>query len=329
MEEILYDGWGITPERIVTLQENVWRVDSGPERFALKQSLLKEKNLHFICTAEDSLFRHGFHDYALLLPPQNGQFYYAENNNFFTLHRWIDGEKCDFDNIGHLYNAAETLFSFHLRSREKSLKNLASSRFVCFDRYQQLAERGNELQRFYELASLSPQTYFTKLYRAYYGGFLEKTRRAQKALLCSEYPRLAKEAAGVGAFIHYDVAARNFIIQKEKALLIDFDYCCCDLPLTDLMRLIKRSLKSGAYHEAKIDAILRGYQQYRRLTRAEGEVLYALLLFPQKYWRISHRYFYEQKTNEEDYYIKKMENAVKELEKEDCWLNLLKERLEE
>jgi spore coat protein I len=158
---------------------------------------------------------------------------------------------------------------------------------------------------------------------------MEKTRRAQKELLCSEYPRLAKEAAAVGSFIHYDVAARNFIIRDKKAQLIDFDYCCCDLPLTDLMRLIKRSLKNGSHYEVKINAILNGYQQYRRLTKAEGEVLYALLLFPQKYWRISHRYFYEYKKNDEDYYIKKMENAVTELEKEDCWLNLLKERLEE
>ena len=328
MEEMLFYGWGIEPEKIVTVQDNVWRVEDGQKQFAFKRSLLKEKNLRFVCTAEDSLLRHGFFNYALLLPPKNGQLYYGEKGEFYTLHRWFDGEKCDFDNIDHLYTAAQTLFSFHLRSREKSLKNLASTRYVCFDRYQQLAERGGELQHFYEIASFSPQTYFTKLYRTYYGGFLEKTRRAQKELLCSEYPRLAREAALAGSFIHYDVAARNFIIEDNKAMLIDFDYCCCDLPLTDLMRLTKRSLKSGARCEEKIDAILNGYQQYRRLTREEGKVLYALLLFPQKYWRISHRYFYEQKTNEDDYYIKKMENAVKELEKEDHWLDLLKKRLE-
>lgn len=328
MEEMLFDGWNIEPEKIVTIQDNVWRVEAGAKRFALKRSLLKEKNLRFVCSAEDSLLRHGFCDYALLLPPKNGQLYYGEKDRFYTLHRWIDGEKCDFDNIGHLYAAAQTLCAFHLRSREKSLKNLTSNRYVCFDRYQQLAERGSELQRFYEIASLAPQTYFTKLYRTYYGGFLEKTRQAQKTLLCSDYPRLAREAAAVGSFIHYDVAARNFLLHNDRAMLIDFDYCCCDLPLTDLMRLTKRSLKSGDHCEEKIEAILSGYQQNRRLTREEGVVLYAFLLFPQKYWRISHRYFYEQKVNEEDYYIKKMENAVNELEKEDRWLDLLKKRLE-
>lgn len=329
MEKILSQGWGIKPNKITAIQENVWQVDCGQERFALKRSLLKEKNLNFICQAEASLTYHGFFDYALLVSAFDGQLYYEADEKLYTLHRWVDGEKCDFDDVGHLYTAAQTLAAFHLRSREKALLDLSSSRFVCFDRYQQLAKRGDDLRLFYELAQNLPQNYFTKLYRTYYGGFLEKTRRSQKALLCSEYPRLAKEAAAVGSFIHYDVAARNFIIRGEKAVLIDFDYCCCDLPLTDLMRLTKRSLKRGEQFAPKIDAILNGYQQFRRLTKAEGEVLLALLLFPQKFWRISHRYFLEDKNWEEDFYAKKLENAVIELEKEDRWLDLLKERLEE
>lgn len=329
MEKVLFYGWGITSAEITEVQHNVWHVDCAGERLALKRSLLKEKNLRFICQAEDSLIHHGFFDYALLLPGVGGLLYYEKDGAYYTLHRWLEGEKCDFDDDGHLYAAAKTLAAFHLRSREPSLWELDSNRLVCFDRYQQLKKRGDDLNLFYELSRNAPQTYFTKLYRSYYRGFLEKTRRAQKSLLCSEYPRLARETAAVGSFIHYDVAARNFIIQNGRAMLIDFDYCCCDLPMTDLMRLIKRSLKRGKDFEAKIDAILGGYQEFRPLSNAESEVLLALLLFPQKFWRISHRYFLEEKNWEEDFYAKKLENAVAELEKEDCWLALLKARLEE
>ena len=81
---------------------------------------------------------------------------------------------------------------------------------------------------------------------------MKKASDSRRLLLSSEYPRLEEEARKVGSFIHYDVAARNFIIQDGKAYLIDFDYCARDLPLVDLMRLMKRSLKYGNNAENKL-----------------------------------------------------------------------------
>ena len=87
---------------------------------------------------------------------------------------------------------------------------------------------------------------------------MKKASDSRRLLLSSEYPRLEEEARKVGSFIHYDVAARNFIIQDGKAYLIDFDYCARDLPLVDLMRLMKRSLKYGNNAENKLKVIIEG-----------------------------------------------------------------------
>lgn len=327
MKQRLYNGWGLRAEKITELQDNVWQIKTRDDRFALKRSMLKEKNLEFISEAERSLARHGFCRFAL---PQNtidGAPFLRTEEHCYTLHQWIDGEKCDFEIPHHLRAAAATLADFHLHSREPQLQAAARPRSNVFIRSEQMAKHIEELYTFYRRIPF-PSTPFQRLYRCCFPDIIHRAEQARKELLASEYPRLAAEAAAVGSFIHYDVAARNFIIQGSNAYLIDFDYCCCDTPLTDLMRLFKRSLKQGKREEVMISSILEGYGSYRPLTAGEGHVLCALLRFPQRFWRVSHRYFCEEQP-EESIAFKKLEQAFEEALREDHRLFLLKEKLEE
>lgn len=327
MKQLLRKGWGLSVNRIREIQNNVWRVETDRDSFALKRSLLKEKNLDFICCAETALAAHGFYHFAL---PQNtidGTSFFRFGNQCYTLHQWIDGEKCDFEIPSHLRAAAAALANFHLHSREPRLQNAEISRCNVFIRSEQMTKHIKDMYDFYRI-SANRTSSFSHAYRSFFPDMIHRAEQARKELLYSAYPRLAAEAAAVGSFIHYDVAARNFVIRGERAYLIDFDYCCCDTPLTDLMRMFKRSFKRGKDEESIVDSILTGYGSYRPLTADEGHVLCALLRFPQKFWRMSHRYFREVQVREE-INVKKLEQAFEESLWEDERLCLLKEKLEE
>lgn len=328
MEKLIERGWDIPTLTTKRIQNNVFRVKTGGGDFALKASPLKEKSLDFICAAENSLSRHGFFSYAPLIPTKTGAAFYREKGDCFTLHQWIEGNPCDFDRCSHLQAVGETLAGFHLRAREKNLPTEAKNRSGCFQRGEKLLQRLKDLDEYNDLAKTMPEDAFARVYRSLYPTLREKAQKALEQLNRSTYPRLAAEAEAVGSFIHYDVAARNFIMKEGKAYLIDFDYCCRDLPLTDLMRLTKRALKRGENYREKITAIFDSYQYDRKLSKAEAEVLCALLLFPQKFWRISHRYFSEEKDRQEEFYLKKMSYAAAELKQEDTWLEELRNRLE-
>lgn len=329
MEYILSMGWGLTAEHIEEIQNNVWQVYTNHGKFALKRSSLREKQLDFICMAENSLPQHGFYLFAVPLRCVDGKPYFLYYGRYFTLHQWIDGEKCDFQNPHHLFLTASTLGDFHLRSRDTHLSLLHTPRCNSFIRGENTSKHLRELYQFQRKAKDTHPSEFSYLFRSYFPYFIQKAERSMSLLLDSDYPRLAQEAAATGTFIHYDVAARNFIIKNKQAYLIDFDYCCCDIPLTDLMRLIKRGLKQGSNEQEKLDAILNGYQQFRPFNKEENKVLIALLTFPQKFWRISHRYFCGEISHDEDFCIKKIQLAMEESLREDQWLPILKEKLEE
>lgn len=318
--------WGIVPQYIKEIKANVWEIDTAEGRYALKASTLKEDKLDFIAGAQLHLDKCGFQNFSRPILYQDFP-YFHQDGICFTLYDWIDGEKCDFDDIGHLSLAAEALGKFHLYSRNEELLKYHHVKAAYYLWPEKLAKRIDDLERFRAMAAAEHSDFFSKMYLGFCPPLLEKAWEARRLLISSAYPRLAAEDWGVGAFIHYDVAARNFIIQKDAAYLIDFDYCALDLPIVDLMRLIKRSLKYGGNSQAKICAIVDSYCGVRPLSLEQWQVLYALLLFPQKFWRLAVRYYDCETSWQDKTFDKKIRAVVRELENEDIWLPLLRQKV--
>lgn len=318
-------GLTVTAER--KIQENVWRLETEEGPYALKRSFLSAKRLQFIDCMQRKLTDNEFWYFAHPVSLPTGAPFYQRGKDLYTLAEWIDGDRCDFDSLRHLRMAATTLAQFHLLGRSVEVQYDGGARVSYHDWPRKLRERSGEIKYFARLAKQGAPTYFKRMYLSFYRPFLRKAETAYRQLLASDYERLAQESQACGTFIHYDVAARNFIILGNHAYLIDFDYCALDLAAVDLMRLIKRALKYGKDAAAKLDAILDGYLSVRPIYRPEAVVICALLLFPQKFWRLAKRYFAGDKSWNEEDYAKRMRRAVVELEREDHWLPLLQERL--
>lgn len=327
--ESVYDivaQWNISSCDQVKIKDNVWKIFTDEGNYALKRSTLSEKKLSFIAEGQQALTRYGFWGFSHPLYCKEKP-YYEKENAFYTLYEWVEGEKCDFDNLEHLGAAAESLAAFHLYSRSVDLRQKYKKKMLYFNWNMKIKERIHDLEVFREKAAKGERRFFEKMYLGFCPLFLQKAAESQRLLLTSSYPKIAKEEMTVGAFIHYDVAARNFVIQKDRAYLIDFDYCCLDLTLVDLMRLIKRSLKYGENAAAKLDVIISSYTAVKPVSYEEWQVLYALLIFPQKYWRLGERYYSGGNDWSEETFAKKMRNTVEESEKESLWLPMFKDRV--
>ena len=328
MEELrqIIGSWQLQPLAADTVQDNVWKVYTEEGVYALKNSRLEEKRLFFIANAQRTLVRNGFQKFAHAIDMSPGQPFFRQGKDHFCLSEWVEGEPCDFNCPRHLLAAGKTLGEFHLYSRNISSFQGAEGRVSYFRWPEKFASRTGDLEDFAFLAKAKKHpNAFEQMYLSHYESFREQARSARRLLFTSDYARLAREAAQVKSFIHYDVAARNFIIQGELAYLIDFDYCALDLPAVDLMRLIKRALKDGYAAREKLMTILSGYQSMRRVTKSEFQLIYALLFFPQKFWRLSQRYFCQAHTWSDETFARKMEGTIRELGYEEKWLPLYRD----
>lgn len=325
MKEILKQGWNLQIKESKSIQSNVWEIETKHQRCILKKSNLKPEHLRYICTAEILLAENGFPLSAPLLKTvHNDLFFYHPRGNY-TLHKVLPGEKGNFNDTDHLLYAAATVGTFHNCNFGMFSTNQNRDRIP--DRLLSLAQKTQELKTMAAMAETNPDAFGKQFLK----GFTQCYKRATatlEQLENSSYSELCRISLHAGHFIHGDIAARNFIIADCSAYLIDFDYCRCDIPVMDLVRLLRRSLKS-CDDEALINTVFRGYCSKRPLLQAEFEVLKILLLFPQKFWRTAHRYYFETDKYPQIGAEKKLEAAIAESDRTQALTEKLEKRTED
>ena len=166
MKDLLENQYHIPAPAIRPLQDSVFEVGSDEGRFILKRSALKEEKLAFICEAEEALREKGFLLTAPLLKTAEGGLYAKSGEGLFTLHRFVDGRRCDFDCENDLKSAAKSLA---LLSRCGGLSDLPApeGRDLTLGHINRLQNRVHDLARFEEIALKEPLSERGKIYLRY------------------------------------------------------------------------------------------------------------------------------------------------------------------
>lgn len=299
--------------RSLTPVKSVVRIDSEHGSYALKGVSYRPAKLQFIIAAIEHVYQGGFTRLARILPDMQGNYYFTHNNHLLFLTPWVHGEQCEVRKPAHLTAATETLAEFHHYSR--GLIPPLGSRFkVMWDRWPEvLLRRAAMLEHFKEKASTLPSSPFIRLWLKHFDYYHLQAGQALSLLKSSAYTQLADLARREQTFIHRDVAGRNFIISHDqKAYLIDFDYCRFDLRLVDVQRLIERSMKKWQWNFDVAFFIISRYHQIHPLRPEEFKVMQAFMTFPQKFWRLSDRYFNRKKNWSEGKYLRRLEAIIED-----------------
>ncbi|MGM9973147.1 MAG: CotS family spore coat protein, partial [Clostridiaceae bacterium] len=108
----------------------------------------------------------------------------------------------------------------------------------------------------------------------------------------------------------------NIIIDSEEKInVIDFDYSKREIRIFDLSNFMIKVLKRNHWDIKIAIDILEAYNETSPLIEKEFKVLYAFLLFPQRFWRLANRYYYNEVNWGQNTFIRKLEGLIEEQEK--------------
>ena len=111
---------------------------------------------------------------------------------------------------------------------------------------------------------------------------------------------------------HLDLAHHNFIIDEDKVNMIDFDYCKREIRTFDISNFMIKVLKRNKWDMSFAKAIIDAYNEVSNLEECEYNVLYAYLQFPQRYWRLANRYYYNEVNWGQNTFDSKLESIINE-----------------
>lgn len=280
--------------------------DQGPKM--LKRSNVTEPKLLYIYEAMDYLFKQGFKQVPPFIPTIEGLPYVTYNGDYYFLSDWVKGRESDFRSRSDLDLVTRTLAEFHKTAKGLVLSPQAKTKFMWGKWPESFASRCQDLHKFEAIAEAKAQKGpFDRKYLANLDYYYNMGQEALQTLANSRYQELVEEAKKDRCFCHRDVAGRNFIITPDKkCFLIDFDYSRFDVRITDLFRLLERTMKKVHWDINAAKHILNIYNSVYPMEAKEYPVLLAFMQFPQKFWRLSERYYSKSKDWPDNKYAKKL-----------------------
>ena len=126
--------------------------------------------------------------------------------------------------------------------------------------------------------------------------FYEDAKKALKLLKDYDYDSFYKESMLKGLGCHGNYTYHNILITKEGVAITNFEKCCIGVQIMDLYQLFRKCMEKNNWDKNYGHTILNGYTSVRNISKEEYRILYLLLLYPEKFWKVTNYYINNKKS---------------------------------
>lgn len=273
-------------------QRAVYKVLTDKGSKCLKKVYYNKPSLLFVYSIIEWLNSRGIYC-PRLISTKNGLKYVEYNKDLFIMMDWVEGRKCDYDNIEDVLASAKNLAAIHSSSlyfkpiEGSDIKISSTDFFNSYNKhFLQLLEASN--------MAFNIKDKFSKLYLEHFEYNIEKAKESVYLLSQIDFSKPLGDEVSMGAICHLDYVNKNLIFTPDnKICVIDFDKSAIDYPVHDISSFLKRILKrkNTSWDFEIFKSSMESYESIRKLSYKEYIVILSFLMFPQKYWKISRDYY--------------------------------------
>ncbi|MBU3128468.1 CotS family spore coat protein [Clostridium tagluense] len=267
-------------------QRAVYKVQYLEQCYCLKKVYYSVKDLLFVYSAIEWLYRNNINVPRILKTKSNSRFI-NYNGMLFILTPWVDGIKCDYDNIDHVLACSTNLANMH-----KASVNFTP---ICGSNIKEgYSTLGTSIYKHYEsLLNFSNLAYkyddtFSKLYLQHFDSSIKLAECSTNIAYDMNQDNLTK------SLCHLDYVNKNIIFDSNNEIwVIDFDKCRNDYCAHDISYCLRRLLKrdSTKWDLELAISFLELYDKILPLSLDDYKYILVYLAFPQRYWKISRDYY--------------------------------------
>ncbi len=245
----------------------------------------------------------------------------------YIMKSWFWGEECNLKELSQIETAAANLGRLHSVLKgveftaEQMEHNISSDLMDTFDK------RNRELKRVKSyIREKKQKNEFELLYLNYYDDFYEQGVVAAKKLSKTNYKELLQESIKEGAVCHgnytyhniimlknkVDTLSKNFVppgwVNKQSLSVADlggasnpiattnFEKSYIGLQICDLYQFIRKVMEKNDWDIMYGSNIIEAYDRVKSISKEEMNILYLLLLYPEKFWKITNFYYNGKKS---------------------------------
>jgi CotS family spore coat protein len=311
-------------------QRAVYKVSTSKGILCLKKVYYDKPSLLFIYSVIEWLNTKGVFC-PRLISTTRGIKYVEYKGDLFILTEWIDGRKCNYDDINDIKIAAENLAMIHSSSKNfkpitgSCIKQSDNDYFKSFNKH------------FLQMLELSNNAFtigdkFSKIYLEHFDYNIEKAKESIYILSQIDFSVPIGDEVSEMAICHLDYVNKNLIFTPDNKLcIIDFDKTAIEMPVHDIYGFLRRILKreNTSWDFEIYKTAIEVYEKIRTLSFNEHLIIYSLLMFPHKFWKVSRDYYKNRHQCNKEAFISIIKKISKQEEEHDKFCNEVKNYIEE
>lgn len=126
---------------------------------------------------------------------------------------------------------------------------------------------------------------------------------------------LERQRDGSCLCCHGDYNQHNILLVNGRYQIVHFENFTYNWPMIDLANFVRKMMEKNEWDEKLGIELVQEYHRYRPMGKEEYEQLYGLLLFPEKFWKVTNHYMNSRKTWISDRDIDKLKKVIEQEEK--------------
>lgn len=243
----------------------------------------------------------------------------------YTVRDWFDGRECDVRNAADVLAAVRQLASLHLLMQNGDMSDERLKQFTYEDTRCLFLKRRKEMKAIHSyIRSKKQWNDFEKMFMRLYAESLLEADTALKLL--DEFPvdEMRRKAIEERTLCHGDFNYHQVILNRKYTAVINFDKMHVDIQVKDLYQFLRKVMEKNNWDPSLGFLIVDTYRSVKNLSHDELYALYALMVFPEKFWKIANRYYNSRKSWLSGVNYEKLCRITKMSEQRKCFLNTFK-----
>lgn len=254
------------------------------------------KKLRFQKLVQDKLLMDGYDLIDEIIFNNDGELSCKDNRgDIWIVKRWHQGEECNIRDIREVCPAASNMALLHQKMiLETDEDNL------CYEKdnlYELFLRHNREMKRVHSYIKGKKQKndMEIKLLNSY-NMFYSQGEEAVSILKDSEYSQVREHSFKNQCVVHGNYTYHNVLFRDNRIITIGFEKCAVGVQIVDLYDFVRKVMEKNSWDIDMGLRVIDSYFKVRRPSDNECRLLYTLLLYPEKYWKLINFYYNSRKT---------------------------------
>ncbi len=246
--------------------------------------------------------------------------------NNWIVRKWQDGLECDIRNEQDIMLCASNLGKLHhlMKLGPRQEGDYCQKEGIM----QELERHNKELKRVRSyIRSKKQKNEMEICLLNSFDLFFDQGYEAGKLLTNSNYEGLWNRTLEQGRVSHGNYTYHNVLLSEQGVATTHFEKAEIGIQIRDLYQFLRKIMEKNGWQSSLGGRVIEAYQRERSLEEGEGEVLYTLLLYPEKYWKLVNFYYNNRKSWSPAKNLEKLKKICEQQTQRMKWLEEMKSLL--